>query len=203
MESHPDRLSIVTDPTAPQADKRVLEGRFPQGHPGGRGPFKIVRQFPDQVQAVYMCTVQQLSDNFTNNGNTGTKFGFLLTPYQEGKDRVNHYFNIANRPGINLQSGGGVLNRNMPGQFNMLQHRGQWLRIEWLVVANTRGLSDGQARIWVNGQPVLNQSSVRFFFPTQEPGFAGVTWNPTYGGGSNPVPFDMFQRIGEWYISGR
>lgn len=181
----------------------MLEGRFPQGHPGGRGPFKIVRNFPDPVQSVYMCIVQKLSDNFTNNGNTGTKFGFFLTPYAEGKERLNHYFNLSNRLGINLQSGGGVLNRNMPSQFSMMAHRGEWVRIEYLVVANAKGLSDGIARIWVNGRPVLNQTGVRFFFPSQEPAFTGVTWNPTYGGGSNPVPVDMFQRIGQWYISGR
>jgi hypothetical protein len=203
MESHPDRFSIVEDPGVPQSDKRVIEGRFPQGHPGGRGPFKIVRHFPEQVRSVYMCILHQVSGNFTNNGNTGTKFGFLLTPYQEGRNRVNHYFNLANRLGINLQSGGGTLNRNMPSQFNMMQHRGEWVRVEYLIIANAQGTSDGAARIWVNGRPVLSESNVRYFFPDQEPGFTGVTWNPTYGGGSNPVPQDMYQRIGEWYISGR
>ena len=202
MQARPDRIRIVEDPTVPQPDKRVIEGVFPQGHPGGRGPFNVIRVFPDHVQSIYMCMLVYLSDNFTNNGNAGTKFGFILTPYLDGPNKPNHYFNLANQLGINLQGRGG-LNRNMRSRFNMVQHRGQWVRTEWLVTANTKGGSDGVARIWANGQLVLNVTNVRYFFPTQDPAFRGVTWNPTYGGGSNPVPYDMYQRIGEWYISGR
>jgi hypothetical protein len=201
--AHRERFTIIEDPTIPQASKRVIQGLFPQGHPGGRGPFKLVQRFQEPYHALYMCMWHKVSDNFTNNGNTGTKFGFLLTPYEGGAQGVHAYLNLSNQLGINLSSRGGVLNRNMRSRFAVLSNRGRWHRIEWLIVANSRGESDGIARIWVDGRQMLNETNVKYFFPNQEPKFVGITWNPTYGGGLNPVPFDMFQWNGEWYISAR
>jgi hypothetical protein len=201
--AHRERFTIIEDPTIPQANKRVIQGLFPEGHPGGRGPFKLVPRFSEPHHALYMCRWHKVSDNFTNNGNTGTKFGFLLTPYEGGPQGVHAYLNLSNQLGINLSSKGGVLNRNMRSRFAVLSNRGQWHRIEWLLIANSRGQSDGVARIWVDGRQMLNETDVKYFFPNQEPEFVGITWNPTYGGGLNPVPFDMFQWIGEWYISAR
>ncbi len=196
------RLRMVTDADAPAAAGRIIEGTFPRGMPGGRGPFRLDRPFERAVSAVYMCLWHKLDPQFTNNGNSGTKFGFLLTPYQGGAAGLNHYFNLTDRLGVNLQSSGGRLNRNMFAAYNMMANRGRWHLLEFLVVGNT-GEAGGVARIWVDGRQVLDQRNVRFFFPGQRPAFSGVTWNPTYGGGLNPVPRDLYQRIGRWYISGR
>jgi hypothetical protein len=196
------RLRMVADPDAPPAAGQIIEGTFPRGMPGGRGPFRMDRDFEHPVSAVYMCLWHKLDPQFTNNGNTGTKFGFLLTPYQGGSTGLNHYFNLTDRLGVNLQSAGGRLNRNMFSQFNMMANRGRWHLLEFLVVGNS-GEADGVARIWVDGREVMHQRNVRFFFSGQRPAFSGVTWNPTYGGGLNPVPRDLYQRIGRWYISGR
>lgn len=196
------RLRVVSDADAPAVAGRIVEGTFPRGMPGGRGPFRMDRPFDRPVAAVYMCLWHKLDPAFTNNGNSGTKFGFLLTPYQGGAAGLNHYFNLTNRLGVNLQSAGGRLNRNMFAKYDMMANRGRWHLLEFLVVGNSSD-ADGVARIWVDGQEVLNQRNVRFFFPGQPPLFSGVTWNPTYGGGLNPVPRDLYQRIGRWYISGR
>jgi hypothetical protein len=57
--------------------------------------------------------------------------------------------------------------------------------------------------MWVDNKPVLNVNNVQYFYPGQTPRFDRVTWNPTYGGGTHPVPFAMDQFIDGWYISGR
>lgn len=201
--ARPQLIRTVLDPTGPQNGKSVLEGRFPMGMPGGRGPFRMDRRFDRAVSAVYMCTWLKVSGNFTDNGNVGTKFGFLLTPYKSGQGQLNHYFNLTKRLGINLQSAGGRLNRLMFANYQTLAHLGEWHMVEWLVVGNTRGRADGTARIWVDGALLLDVTNVRYFFPDQDAAFEGVTWNPTYGGGLNPVPQDLYMWIARWYISGR
>jgi hypothetical protein len=193
---------MVRDPDAPPEAGRIIEGRFPAGMLGGRGPFRLDRPFDEPVSAVYMCLWHKLDPEFTNNGNAGTKFGFLLTPYNAGPNSINHFYNLTDRLGVNLQSGGGALNRNLFSNYNMMANRGRWHVLEFLFVGNT-GHGDGEARIWVDGREVLNKRNVQFFFPGQRPAFTGVTWNPTYGWGLRPVPRDLYQRIGRWYISGR
>ena len=196
-------VNILSETTAPRSANPIVEGLFRAGGKGGSAPFNVGIKFTKKT-TVYFCVWQKLSTNFTNNGNTGTKWGFLRTPY-EGTDpqRVNHYFNLANRLGINLQSAGATLNRNMYSSYDMVNHAGVWHRIELLAVAYTKGNKDCIARIWVDGVKVLDQTDVQYFFPNQVPAFNGINWNPTYGGGHNPIPYDMWQRVDHWLISAK
>lgn len=203
VTANPKALTIVDDPTGPLSPGRVIAGRFPRGHPGGRGPFRVVLRFGRTVSQVYMCTGTKLSPGFTNNGNWETKWGFYLTPYTDAPYKLNHYFKLTNHVGVILQSHRGALNRNMHGRFNLMASQGRWHKVEILVVGNSRGLANGTARVWVDDRLVLNETNVRFFYPDQEPAFNGITWNPTYGGGRNPVPADQYQYIDHWYVSGR
>ena len=195
-------LGVQLDPTAPRSPGSVLAGHFPTGAKGGAAPFKLEKRFASHATAIYMCLWQKLDPKFTNNGNSGTKFGFIYTPYR-GSQGVGPYFNMTNNPGVNMESAGGILNRNMLAQYNMLNHLGEWHRLEWLVVANTQGKADGVVRLWIDGSKALEKVDVQFFFPNQAPAFTGVTWNPTYGGGSNPVPWDMTVWVDHWYVSTR
>lgn len=195
------KLSIATDASAPVSPPNVMAGKFPRGAPGGSAPFRMNRHFSQNVTAIFVCLFTELDPGFTNNGNVGTKFGFLLTPYQGGSNGLNHYLNLTNNLGINLQSGDAALNRNMFSSFSLVGHRGQWVKIEFFIAANSPGGSDGIARMWVNGTQVLNVTNVKYFYSTQNPAFNGMTWNPTYGGGLNPVPYDMYQYIDNWYTS--
>jgi hypothetical protein len=197
------RMSIVQDTIAPKSPQNVAAGKFPAGSPGGSAPFRFDRDFPRNVTTQYMCIFTMLDPGFTNNGNVGTKFGFLLTPYQGGATGTNHYLNLTNNLGVNLQSAGATLNRNMLSNFSLINNRGRWVKVEVLIIANTLGNADGVARMWVNGTQVLNVTNVQYFFPSQAPAFNGVTWNPTYGGGLNPVPYDMFQFIDHWRLSAK
>lgn len=196
-------LQVVTDPTAPKSGGNVMAGRFPAGHPGGSGPFRMDLDFGRNYSQVYVCVWTKLSPNFTNNGNAMTKWGFFLTPYVTAPQQVNHFFNLTDRLGINLQSSGAVLNRNLWSTFNLMNSKGVWHKVEFLVIGNSMGASDGVARMWVDGVQVLNATDVKYFYDGQSPAFSGITWNPTYGGGTNPVPYDMYQYIDHWYVSGR
>jgi hypothetical protein len=196
-----NRLSIQSDAQAPSSPPNNIAGKFPQGSSGGSAPFGLDRHFGKNVTTIYNCMFTFLDPLFTNNGNAGTKFGFLLTPYNSGTQSVNHYFNLTNNLGINLQSNNAILNRNMLSSFSLVGHRGQWVKLEFLVVGNSLGNSDGIARMWVNGTQVLNATNVQYFYPSQNPAFNGITWNPTYGGGLNPVPYDMYHSIDNWYLS--
>jgi hypothetical protein len=195
------RLSILNDPQALSSPPNNIAGKFPKGSNGGSAPFGLDRFFGKTVTTIYNCMFTYLDPLFTNNGNSGTKFGFLLTPYNSGTQSLNHYFNLTNNLGINLQSNNAVLNRNMLSSFSLVGHRGQWVKLEFLVVGNSLGNADGIARMWVNGAQVLNATNVQYFYPNQNPAFNGITWNPTYGGGLNPVPYDMYHQIDNWYLS--
>lgn len=196
------RLNIVSDPNAPGSPSKLMEGTFAKNTRGGTAPFNLELQFGKSVKKVYVCVWHKLSTNFTNNGNAGTKFGFLLTPYWGGTTGLNHFFNLTNSLGINLQSLDKKLNRAMNSSWKTLNHLGTWHKFEWLVISNTKGLSDGVARIWVDGNQVLNVTNVKYFHSGQTPRFKGITWNPTYGGGTNPVPFNMFEWVDNFYVSG-
>ena len=197
------RLTISSDATAPKSASSVFQGVFPQGFGGGAAPFKAALNFSKNYKELYVCLFTKLDPLWTNNGNAATKFGFFTTPYTSGSTAINHYFNLTNNLGIQLQSSGAVLNRNMLSSFSLIGHRGLWHKVEFQVIGNSLGKSDGVARMWVNGAEVLNVTNVQYFYPSQTPAFDGITWNPTYGGGHNPVPYDMKQWVDHWYISGR
>ena len=197
------RVSTDVDASAPKSGPNVLRGWFQAGAKGGSAPFRATLDFGRNYQAVYVCLFTLLDPSYTNNGNTGTKFGYILSPYQSGSQKINHYFNLTNSLGINLESYGGILNRNMRSTFNLVNHRGTWHKVEFLVVGNSLGKVDGVAKMWVDGAKVLDFNDVQYFFPSQAAAFDGITWNPTYGGGSNPVPYDMYQWVDNWYVSGK
>ncbi len=198
------RMQVVSDPTAPVSRPSVIQGTFSKGAPGGSGPFKLELRLPATVTRIYSCLWTKLSGNFTNNGNAGTKFGFLETNRTVGdSSRLNHYFNLTDEMGIHLQSTPSSLNRTMHSSWRTRDHLGEWHQLEFLIIANSKGNRDGAARMWVDGTPVLDQEDVRYFKNNQDPGFTGLTWNPTYGGGPHPVPYDMYQWIDHWYVSSR
>ena len=197
------RVSEDSDATAPRSGPKVMRGWFRQGGNGGAAPFKLIRNFDRNYKAIFVCVFTKLDPAYTNNGNAGTKFGFILSPYQGTSQGVGPYFNLTNNLGINMESSGAVLNRNMLSSFNLVNHRGVWHKVEFLVVGNSLGKSDGIARMWVDDAKVLDVTDVQYFFPSQAPAFDGITWNPTYGGGTNPIPYDMYQWVDHWYLSGQ
>ena len=60
---------------------------------------------------------------------------------------------------------------------------------------------NGYAKIWVDGVLLLNQTGLQML-PSGAPlGFSYLFLDPTYGGGTNPVPANQYFRIDHWYAS--
>lgn len=205
------KITRVTDPTAPTGDSSVLSGLFRQGDPGGSGPFRMDRLFSSTVTSVYQCIWMKHSTNFTDNGNTGTKFGFLLPVANGG---TNHYWGFHGgttdlfTPMIGVQgNSGGLISKSHeahnPGgsRFQSIP-LGVWRKYEVLIVGNSSpGVPDGSVTMWVDGLKAIDKRNI-LIFPSDRPqGFMGVTWNPTYGGGLNPVPWDQWMFVDRWYVS--
>jgi hypothetical protein len=191
IEGGQGRLAIAQD----SVEGRVMVGTFPAGMRGGVGPFRLDLVFPNPTRGIYWCVRHWIDSNWTDNGNSGTKFGFLLDNKPDAPTSTNHYANLSPRLGINLQSRGGVLNRNMFASWSLLAHRGAWHTWEFLVAADTG--SAGIAVIWVDGVQVMRKTDVRYF-PIPTGSWRGLTWNPTYGGGLNAVPYSMSEKVAWW-----
>ncbi len=203
-----ERLSIISDPSAPLSPPYVLQGRFPQGMRGGGGPFHIEVRF-SPVRVLYQCFGIRLSPGFTNNGNAGTKLAFVYNTYTGKPHSSSAYLNLfggasdAGTMGVNTEGPGGF-NRNMATRFRWSSHLGQWHRFEFLMVANTQATANGILQIWVDGVQDTYHTDVKWFLDQVAPtGFTRIDITPTYGGGHNPVPYDQFIYIDHWYISGQ
>jgi hypothetical protein len=202
-------LSIVADPTAPfpgTASKNVAAGLFPQGMPGGGGPFNIYRPFAsaEQFRNLYICLYVKHSANFDNtNGNSGTKF---LWPAgdQAGGALTYTGHNSANMDFMVFQQGS--VDRGMDGNLNfaaarMITKRGQWVKYEILLKANTSGSANGELHVWFDGVKSHQYTDVNWQMNSART-WLSLAWNPTYGGGTNPVPANQYQYIDHIRISG-
>jgi len=159
--------------------------------------------------SVYECIWIKHSTNFTDNKNVGTKFGFLL-PVPNGG--TNHYFGWHGgatdlfTPMLGLQFAGGVpASQSLEGRLGGARFQaiplGVWRKYEILFIGGTSGTPNGSVSLWVDGVQVVNKQNI-IVFPAGKPaGFSGVTWNPTYGGGLNPVPWDQWMFVDRWYVS--
>ncbi|HEY0930070.1 MAG TPA: Ig-like domain-containing protein [Gemmatimonas sp.] len=150
---------------------------------------------------MYMRLRVRLSSNWTDNGNTGTKFFFFLQ--QQGN---NHYIGMTNgglfQPMLGLQSTFGYGTPSGPNHYTPSPlSKGDWHELEVLVEANTPGQYNGKYRMWVDGQLLVTRTDVGYFAAGQVVKFEEMYFNPTYGGGYNPVPADQSIDIDHWYMS--
>jgi hypothetical protein len=147
----------------------------------------------------------RVSANWSDNGNVNTKWFFFAQNAPVGAS-VNHFVNLTEKgtlkPGVRLQSTFGFAtpsgpNKDISGTLNF----GQWYDIEILMIANTPGVYNGVARIWVDGVLRLDATDVGYFASNNMARFDAMIFNPTFGGGINPVPHDQYIDIDHWYTS--
>jgi hypothetical protein len=153
--------------------------------------------FIDNPTKIYTRAMIFIDPNWTNGGNVGTKFFFFSK--QEGN---NHYTTVFggmenemnSRAFVGLQQ---TSFRNIQGPVG--PSNGAWVDAEFLFIANTPGVSNGVAKVWINGVEAINTSEVMFFAAGKTPGFSSLWMDPTYGGGVAPPPRDVFFRLAGWY----
>jgi hypothetical protein len=190
-------LSLVDVPDAPLSPTKALRIGFPRGHAGGGAPSRwgSSPEFPPNGGSVYVCVWLRMSANYSNNGNVGTKLFFIRDPWN------NHYVGLASPDQdraafvmTGLQFRNGALSTNV-GQVSTPGDNvsgGGWHKIEVVWQANTPGQKDGRYRQWVDGALMSQSNAVMWFLAGQVPHWTSIWFDPTFGGGLNPVPHDQW-----------
>jgi hypothetical protein len=145
------------------------------------------------------------SANFDNtNGNAGTKF---LWP---AGDQTQGALTYTGHDGPNMNFAffqQGAVDRILGANMNassavMLSRRGQWVRYEMLMKANSsNGSANGELHVWIDGVKTHQYTDVQWQMSGART-WLSLAWNPTYGGGLNPVPQTQYQYIDHIRISG-
>lgn len=195
-------LSIQNETSVPE----FLRVTFPAGTAGGAdypNAFLAGNAFSSggDKSRLYIRLRFRISSNWTDNGNTGTKFFFFNQ--QQGN---NHYVNLTEGgqllPAVSMQSAFGFGTPSGPNHFVAQPlTKGVWHELEILIVANTPGTYNGQLRMWVDGALMQSANDMGYFASGTTPRFENMYFNPTYGGGRNPVPADQYVDIDHWYVS--
>ena len=153
---------------------------------------------------IYMRVGFRTSENWTDNGQVGTKLIFF-TQQNVGSARTNHYVNLTNGgegaaakvyPSINIQYRDSALTLPASQTFS----HGQWHDLEVILHAGTAENSDGIAQVWMDGIQVMNRNDVMFFNSSSlTPKFTSFWLDPTFGGGSPPPANNPTLQIAHWY----
>jgi hypothetical protein len=205
-ESNPENVSIVADATAPTPGGSVLQLKFPAGFGGGNAPLTITwsefGHFPANTGTLYLRMRVKISSNWSNGGNGIIKF-FWPRPNSE---TTAHYIPLSSGSDV-LQFGFNLQASYLGGQdrdyFESATHsKGNWHDLEMVLYQGTSGTANnGTAQIWVDGVQTLNQVGIKYLFDGESPGWKYMSINPTFGGGTNPVPYDEYIWIDHWYAS--
>ena len=185
----------------------MVAALVPQGSPGGSAPFYIYRPFSsgEQFANLYICLYLKHEAGFDNtNGNAGTKFLWPAGDQVQGTatylshDGADMEFQVIQQGGITRALFG---NLNRPATILDVK-RGQWVRYELVLRApTTSGASNGQLHVWLDGVKTHQYSDVAWAMGSARK-WLSLAWNPTYGGGLNPVPKNQRQYMDHIRISG-
>jgi len=164
---------------------------------GLRGGFSPVTMqagtFTSRPTRIYTRCLIYVDAAWFDNGNAGTKFTFFS---QDSGN--NHFINLwgdsGAAPSVNLQQTASDIYQGSAGPAN-----GNWLDLEAIITAGTAGGSDGTADIWINGTKLLTATGIPFFVTATTPGFANLTFDPTFGGGGRPPDKNLYVDIAGWY----
>ena len=222
FEYNGNRLSIATNGSGNESDPNYMRCLFPAGHTGGAEyatAFVAGSGFESggAKRELYVRVRFKLDASWTDNGNTGTKFFFLdQTNTGGGQPQNNHYVNLTFLgdlvPKFGIQRNGwnyaGTTSENVPsadGAPGPLA-KGVWHTMEIQCIANTivAGVSeanDGVMRMWIDGSLWIEDTSVCLFHRGMTVGWKNFWFNPTYGGGTNPVPANQYLDLDHMYVS--
>lgn len=202
--------AIVIDSTAPVSAPNVVAGTFAKGDPGGSGAFYIYRPFSssEQFSTLYLCVALKHSSDFDNtNGNAGTK---LFWPAGDQIGGAMTYITLngaqmdvgVNQQGGSLGQDGREMYANLGVDGHVYARRGTWIVYEFLLRASSSNTSnDGTLDVWLDGVHTHRYTDVRWQMASDRH-WKSLAWNPTYGGGLNPVPHDQYEYIDHLRLSG-
>lgn len=154
---------------------------------------------------IYCRLLYRASADWTDGGNTGTKGMFYSQT--TGGNNNNHYVGFLPSPtvdttkynfGYGLQ--GHITTPFVEDPTPRTISIGEWCDLEMIFEANTVGSDNGVVKMYANGVEVLNRTNVRHFQSTSTfPYFANLWFDPTYGGGEKPPPYEIFLQYSNIY----
>ena len=173
---------------------------------GGAGTAGMGVVLPGSPGSVYSSMIVAMSSNFYGHDSGVNKLNFFYM--DGGKAKV--YFSAQGQgmgplqPQIRLQ---GIaeqpVSRNLSPNLlpGATMTRGVWHRVEFLLVANTPGLANGEAHVWLNGVKIMQHNNISYLAPG-ESAFDKASITSIWGGGTNvSVPYDMFTWWDHAYVS--
>lgn len=228
-------LSIITPTTKPwtSATNKALRFSYPQGADiGGGAPNTLNNDFgfrgnivgaESGVDEIYLdfwvrfgraASGNDLQGPWDDNGNVGTKIGFVLGTV-EGALESHFFYNATPNRGAQMETAGGTVGTANPashGFGNSLDwypgaciDDGSWQRHIIYAKSNTGTSFNGVFRYWINDTSVadIDMSDVKHFQNTATKRWATLLISPTYGGGTNDPPVNLFMDFGPFYVSGK
>jgi hypothetical protein len=145
----------------------------------GTGINKVMHFFVNGINRVFLQA---------NGPNLNVAFGLqqLAAPYTNG----------AGQTGTAV-----LLSPNLPGPASFV--RGQWQRLDVVLVANTPGVADGSVQAFLDGRKVLRFDDIMFSAAGGGTMWEGMNWNPTWGGIGDIVAEEMYIQLDHIAIRGR
>ncbi|MGI9076465.1 MAG: Ig-like domain-containing protein [Gemmatimonadaceae bacterium] len=201
-------LSIVEDPSAPVSPPRVAQIKYRKGMVGGIGPVKMAIPLPEKPRSVYASTAVKLSPDFYGHPSGVNKLNFFFM----ANDAPTAYFSAQGQgngpliPQLRLQG-----TNERPTARNLRPNvsrgarlsRNVWHRLEFLLVANTPGLPNGEAHVWLDGEKIIDYRNINYLEVGETP-FTAVSITSIWGGGAKArVPHDMHAWWDHAYVSTR
>jgi hypothetical protein len=203
--------TLLLTSTAPVSPTSVVSVRYPTSTSGGTSPSRFFYggTYPSNHGYLYQRVVLKIDAHWTDNGNSGTKWGFFkthgyinnngwgVTYYSGHKIRVFSQFN--DQPGNN---------REWVATTSLT--KGVWHTVELLIEPGTAGYFNGTLRGWVDGNAITwtrkgvyatTVTNMMWFEKGQTPHYDYIYWDGTYGGGTNSPPYTMYMWCDNWYAS--
>jgi hypothetical protein len=210
-------FSIVSDPTAPVSPSNIGQAVYSPGLPSGSGPISTSIVLPAGIRTLYVTYWMKMSPNWTAMSQA-TKVIFFHIGGSTGSARV--YSALRGTPTMGAEidfqgmgttgtgtnqaiSWNGYPNQNTASS---VVTRGQWVKWEIVLVANTPGQFDGTADWWMNGVRVGHYTGIGFSGATEtgvKNVWQAVDWNPTWGGAGVTPPANQYMWMDHFYVSGK
>lgn len=205
-------FQIVQDSTAPVSSPNVGQITYAAGFVGGSGAANVYpRSF--SYRTLHVSIWIRFSENFQSHA---TGINKIMHFFVNGLNRV---FLQANGADLALAFGvqqlaapfdvgngqvgtAAILPPNASSQLTTFT-RGQWHRVDLILVANTPGVANGSVMAFLDGRKVNSYHGLMFVESGGNGFWEGMNWNPTWGGTGDTVNQKMSMQIDHLILRGR
>lgn len=200
-------FAFASDANAPYSAPSIGRILFPKGFQGGSSPAFAEYTAPSdkRFKRAYFRYWLKVSDNWYGH-QVQDKIGYA---WIDGQPKMfSALVGGGNNPlkvQVRLQglwkssAQGDDLPTNLSsGAFS----RGQWHLLEFVIVANTPGVANGEAHWWVDGVKVGAATDIGWVGSGSSADWSIFSWRPIWGGAGGTVPADQYMYMDHFYVSG-